>query len=221
MGRMGRLLVCVFAVFLFSSSALGQQNAQEGAPPLSGADQEARALFMAAQVAFDEGRFESAVEYFLQSYRLSHRPELLYNIGNTYDRLQKPEEALQHFEQYLRERPDAENHLQVEARARLLRQSVETRRAQPLASAPSVAPAVAPTPEQTAQAHASEAPAPITQAPPAATTAADDGGSSWLLWTGVGAAVVAATVVTIVIAASGSATQDPLVPQDGAPVVRL
>lgn len=226
MGRRVLMWSCLCLV-LGTSPSVGAQAGQSAGQPeqaqLSGADQEARALFMAAQVAFDEGRFESAVQYFLQSYRLSARPELLYNIGNTYDRLQQPEQALEYFDRYMRERPTAENHLQVEARARLLRQSVEARRAQPTtAGAPS--PAVAPTPQQTAEAHvqANEAPTPqAASAPQAATTVDADSGPNWLLWTGVGAAVIAATVVTVVIATSGSTTQDPLVPQDGAPVVRL
>lgn len=183
---------------------------------MSGTDQEARAIFMAAQVAFDEGRFESAVQYFLQSFRLSGRPELLYNIGNTYDRLQQPEQALHYFDQYLQQRPNAENNKQVEARTRLLRQAVDQRRT-------SVnTPVAVPTPEQTAQAHAAATePLAPSQAPPAATASANEGGSSWLLWTGLGTAVVAATIVTVVMATGGTTTQDPLLPSDGVAVRRL
>jgi tetratricopeptide (TPR) repeat protein len=229
MARRGLLWSCLCLALGTSpsvSAQLGQQDSQSGQAQLSGADQEARALFMAAQVAFDEGRFESAVQYFLQSYRLSQRPELLYNIGNTYDRLQQPEQALEYFDRYLRERPNAENHLQVEARVRLLRQSVSARQAQPHTSSTPSAPsteAAVPTPQQTAQAHveANEPAAIPPAAPQQATRAEDDSGPYWLLWGGVGAAVIAATVVTVVIATSGSTTQEPLVPQDGAHVVRL
>ncbi len=224
MGRRGFASVCLCLVLWTGHTA----SAQETQAQLSGADQEARALFMAAQVAFDEGRFESAVQYFLQSYQLSGRPELLYNIGNTYDRLQQPEEALDYFDRYLRERPNADNHMQVAARARLLRQSVDARRAQPNATSTSAAPVTVteppvPTPQQTAQAHvdASEPVTTATTAPEGATRADDDGGTSWLLWGGVGAAVIAATVVTVVIATGGSTTQGPAVPREGAPVVRL
>lgn len=203
----------------FAQEAQPTPDAAASDATLSGTDQEARAVFMAAQVAFDEGRFESAVQYFLQSFRLSGRPELLYNIGNTYDRLQQPEQALEYFDRYLRQRPNAENNKQVEARTRLLRQAVDERRI--FENGTAAAPAV-PTPEQTAQAHvnATEAPTP-TQTTPAATTTTSEGGSGWLLWTGVGASVVIVTVVAVVMATSGNTTQDPLLPAEGAPVRRL
>jgi len=202
-------------------------SAQEADAPPTGGDAEARGLFMAAQVAFDEGRFESAVQYFLQAFRLSGRPELLYNIGNTYDRLQKPEEALRHFEQYLQQRPGAENERQVEARVRLLRQTLEARQAPSTSEAtPSeatLAPATvsAPTPEQTAQASAYTEPERAPSAPPAATTADEGSGTSWVIWGGLGAVVVAAAVVAVVIASGGDTTQGPLVPREGTPVVKL
>jgi len=185
---------------------------------LTATDREARAVFMAAEVAFEEGRFQSAVEYFLQSFRLSGRPELLYNIGNTYDRLQKPEEALEYFDQYLRQRPNAENNKQVEARTRLLRQAVDERRI----FADGAAPHAAPTPEQTAQAHvaATEAPGP-TQAPPAATAPTAESDSSWILWGSVAVAVMTATVVTVLVATHSTTTQDPLLPSSDVPVRRL
>lgn len=198
--------------------------AQDVESPPTGADAEARGLFLAAQVAFDEGRFESAVQYFLQAFRLSGRPELLYNIGNTYDRLQQPEEALQHFEQYLQQQPGAENQRQVEARVRLLRQTLEARQAPAQADVtPSAATPSVPTPEQTAQAStAAPAPAaPPTAAPPAATATDEGSSTSWVIWGGLGAVVVAAAVVAVVIASGGDTTQDPLVPRDGAPVVKL
>lgn len=196
--------------------------AQDPDAPPTGGDAEARGLFMAAQVAFDEGRFESAVQYFLQAFRLSGRPELLYNIGNTYDRLQQPEEALRHFEQYLRERPDAENQRQVEARVRLLRQTLEARQApSPSDATPPAATITVPTPEQTAQASARTAPEPSPSAPPAATAADEGSSASWVIWGGLGAVVVAAAVVAVVIASGGDTTQGPLVPREGTPVVKL
>jgi tetratricopeptide (TPR) repeat protein len=204
-----------------SQLVLAQENSATPPPetdaPMGGTDAEARAVFMAAEVAFNEGRFESAVQYFLQSFRLSGRPELLYNIGNTYDRLQKPEEALEYFDLYLRQRPNAENNKQVEARTRLLRRAVDERAMFPNSAAPPV-----PTPEETAQAQvaAFEAPAPVS-APPAAIAPTSEGDSSWLLWTGVGASAVIVTVVAIVIATSANTTQGPLLPSDDVAVRRL
>jgi tetratricopeptide (TPR) repeat protein len=90
----------------------------------TGRDAEARALFEAGQVAFGDGRYENALDYFRRSYDLSHRPELLYNIGTTSDRLRLDRDALAAFEQYLTELPQADNRGEVEARIVVLRRAV-------------------------------------------------------------------------------------------------
>lgn len=85
---------------------------------------EARALFLAGRVAFDEGRFEAAIRHFQASYELSERPALLYNIAQCYDRLRRDPQAIEAFERYLQAAPDAENRPTVEARLRALREAV-------------------------------------------------------------------------------------------------
>lgn len=89
-----------------------------------GQDNEARALFEAGRVAFDEGRFENALEYFERAYALSRRPQLLYNIGSAADRLRRDREALQHFEAFLQAVPNSPNRAHVEGRIRVLRQAL-------------------------------------------------------------------------------------------------
>lgn len=79
-------------------------------------DAEARSLFEAGAEAFSNGRFERALEYFERSYELSHRPELLFNIGTAADRLRLDARALAAFEAYLEAAPDAENAAMVRAR---------------------------------------------------------------------------------------------------------
>lgn len=123
-----------------------------------GADAEAKALFQAGRVAFGEGRFDSALNYFRQAYQLSPRPALLYNIGSAADRLRRDAEALAAFEQYLEQVPDAENRAEVEARIKVLRE----------ATAPQPVPALAPTP--TAPGPAATQP-PVEAMPPAEATA--------------------------------------------------
>jgi tetratricopeptide (TPR) repeat protein len=84
-------------------------------------DQEARALFEAGKLAFEEGRFENALGHFQRAFELSGRPRLLYNIGTAADRLRKDDVALAAFERYLAETPDAPNRSAVEARIQVLR----------------------------------------------------------------------------------------------------
>jgi len=87
---------------LWMSTALATPAAaQIRTAETSGLDQEARALFDAASVAFEEGRYENALEYFQRSYALSRRPQLLYNIGVTAERLRLDREALEAFRSFL------------------------------------------------------------------------------------------------------------------------
>lgn len=87
-------------------------------------DREARQLYEAGSEAFAAGRYESAMDYFRRSYELSRRPALLYNIGQSADRLRRDRDALAAFEQYLSEVPDAPNRGDVEARMAILRRQV-------------------------------------------------------------------------------------------------
>ena len=119
--------VSVFSVPLFIVLLVGAQPAlaqTASTPADQGEDNEARALFEAGQVAFSEGRFENALEYFERAYELSQRPALLYNIGSSADRLRQDARALEAFEAYLVAMPDADNRQHVEARMAVLREAV-------------------------------------------------------------------------------------------------
>lgn len=88
-------------------------------------DKKARDLFEKGRVAWDEGRFREAWEYWHHSYRLSRRPELLYNVGQAADRLRMDREALEAFRLYLEKNPDAANRKEVENRIRILEREVD------------------------------------------------------------------------------------------------
>jgi tetratricopeptide (TPR) repeat protein len=100
------------------------------------ATEEARALFEAGRTAYDAGRFESALDSFGRAYELSRRPALLFNMGSALERLRRDDEALEHYERYLREVPGAENAQFVRARIHFLRSPRRTAGA-PEASRPS------------------------------------------------------------------------------------
>ncbi len=87
-------------------------------------DEEARSLFQAGEVAFSQGRFERALDYFQRAYELSQRPGLLFNIANLQDRLNQPREAIATFERYLELAPDAENAAFVRGRIEALQAAV-------------------------------------------------------------------------------------------------
>lgn len=87
-------------------------------------DNDARTLFTLGQSAFDQGRYQAALDYFQQAYDLSHRPQLLYNIGQAADRLRDDRRALASFEQFLREVPDSPQHTSTRARVEVLRAAI-------------------------------------------------------------------------------------------------
>lgn len=97
---------------------------------------EARALFMAGRVAYDEGRYEAALTHFTGAFELSERPELLYNIAQCYDRLRRDDEAITAFERYLATEPDADRRAAVEARLNALRAARDSRQAPQAPSEP-------------------------------------------------------------------------------------
>jgi tetratricopeptide (TPR) repeat protein len=129
-----RFITALLFAFLLASS--GAAQAQGGKP---GKDDEARVLFQAAQMAFTDGRYEDALQYFERSYELSGRAALLFNIGTTADRLRKEERALEAFRQYLVDLPDAENRREVESRVRIIERSLAEEQARADAAAAAAA----------------------------------------------------------------------------------
>jgi len=86
------------------------------------ADKQARTLFQQGRTAYDEGRYRDAWDYFRKAYLLSKRPALLYNVGQSADRLRMDREALEAFKLYLQRNPEADNRREVENRVRALEQ---------------------------------------------------------------------------------------------------
>lgn len=86
-------------------------------------DARARDLYLQGDRAYNEGRYEEAVQDFLASYQLSGRPLLLYNLANAYERLGRYQEALDALRQYQPHAPIQELG-QVRARITSLEQRV-------------------------------------------------------------------------------------------------
>lgn len=128
-----RIVVCILVLSsVFHNVAVAQEDDSPGSAieDTSGADAEARAHYMAGQLAFDQGRFDNALDAFQRAYSLSQRPELLYNIGSAADRLRQDAVALDAFERYLELVPHSQHANSVRARIGLLRRAVEDSRAE-------------------------------------------------------------------------------------------
>lgn len=110
---------CLF--FGALSSFLGSARAEDRDPAR---DAEARALFDAGRVAYDDGRYGDALGHFQRSYELSSRPGLLFNIGSAAERVRNDRLALDAYRRYLAEIPDAPNRSFVEKRIRFLEEAL-------------------------------------------------------------------------------------------------
>jgi len=92
-------------------------------------DAAAREYFEAGRVAFDQADYESALTYFRHAYRTSGRGALLYNIAVTADRLQRNQEALEAFEEYLERTEKPARESEVRTRIEALRKSIAEKEA--------------------------------------------------------------------------------------------
>jgi tetratricopeptide (TPR) repeat protein len=102
-----------------------------GAPAAAQDDERARLHFESGRSYFAEGAYERALQEFQQAYTLSERPALLFNIGQTEERLAMYEEAAQTFERYLAAVPNDENRAVLERRIANLRERAQGRATQP------------------------------------------------------------------------------------------
>lgn len=109
-----RLCCVLLGASLVVSAAAGQE------PPPSRAEDVARNLFEAGRAAYDAGDYREALELFQRAYEHSDRPRLLYNIGQSADRLRMDRTALAAFRRYLELVSEADNRVEVENRINAL-----------------------------------------------------------------------------------------------------
>lgn len=127
--------VVVLATLAFAPAARAQDDAAEppaqaetttADAPTGSRDAEARSVFDAGTMAFEDARYADALDYFQRAYELSGRHVLLYNIGVAADRLRRDAVALEAFERFLTEVPEHPRRRDVEARVEVLREAIES-----------------------------------------------------------------------------------------------
>lgn len=201
-------------VILAASIVCGRATAQA---ERASDEREARGLFDLGSEAYAQARYDRALKYFEEAYALSKRPGLLYNLGLTYSNLRRDREAIDAFERYLAEVPDADNREAVQNRLTILKRNVEPSTPAPGAAAAQPAPAVVPTPEQTARAqvatNAAGAPPPPAEEP---RSDESSGGvhQKWWFWAGIGGAVVAGVLIGVAASGGGRTVEDPALLDD-------
>ncbi|GAB4215095.1 MAG: hypothetical protein OHK0013_40340 [Sandaracinaceae bacterium] len=110
-------ILAVVLVALVTASASAQEDREA-----------ARAEFDQGRRSFEAGAFREALEHFQEAYRLAPHPNVRVNIANCYDQLDRPVEALFHFEHFLSEadRPPPAQRREVESAIARLRERVGT-----------------------------------------------------------------------------------------------
>lgn len=120
------LLVPTMGVALGTLVTSAQAQTQDA--PDERRDREARAHFDAARLAYEDGRFEEAMNSFLRSFELSQRVTLHYNIAAAAERAGNLELAQRHYQLYLEALPDASNRSYTEARLRVIGETLSRQR---------------------------------------------------------------------------------------------
>jgi hypothetical protein len=78
--------------------------------------------FVRGQKLHNEGLFQEAIAAYQEAYRLKPHPNVVYNVGQAYERLLQYQDAVVWFERYLREGgPNATYRVVVQNRLRVLR----------------------------------------------------------------------------------------------------
>jgi tetratricopeptide (TPR) repeat protein len=109
--------ISAVAIVLLLAIGLPAQPASAQQQPVE--DTRARELFLEGEAHYAAGRYELAAERYLEAYELSDRPELLFNVGNAYERLGDYERAAKYLGEYVTN-PRARDVVSVRERIRRL-----------------------------------------------------------------------------------------------------
>jgi hypothetical protein len=112
-----------------AGTASAQAGRRKGAvkPPAPAAAEDPRDVaagrhYESGQKLHNDGLFQEAIAEYQEAYRIKPHPNVLYNIGQAYERLLKYGDAVDWFERYLREGgPTAPYRVVVQNRLRVLR----------------------------------------------------------------------------------------------------
>ncbi len=163
-------------------------------------DAAARQAFERAEAAYQSGDLPGALREMEQSYQLSQRADLLYNLARLEDELEQCAAARAHYQQYVERVPQGEARAEAELADKRLAARCSVGAPPTPVTEPAVPPAAAP---PAAEAPAAEPPVvfPVQAPPPAAAppergptpAASPNHGSTqrWLGWSLIGGGVVA------------------------------
>jgi tetratricopeptide (TPR) repeat protein len=96
----------------------------EAQPKEKQAVEQARIQFREGKEAFDDGRYDQAVAHYLEAYRLTPRPALLFNIALAYEKAGESARALEHYKLYIQLEPEGDAIVEARARAQALERTL-------------------------------------------------------------------------------------------------
>lgn len=179
--------------------------AQDGAAPQTPEtdemlmEEEAREHFRIGKTLLDAGRFEQAASEFEQAYKLSNRPELLYNIYIARRDAANTAGAVEALRGYLDKVPDAPDRINLKARLKSLEEALQRQKAQEEAKAAA---------EAEAQAQAAAAQQASTEQVPQTRTETVRSKVPWYLLGGGGALIVGGVVTGLLQMSAESELED-------------
>jgi tetratricopeptide (TPR) repeat protein len=125
---MRRLCTQAFAlIFALLAGAAPVRAEGEADEDQADRDRQARNLFYLGEEHYSAGRYQKAAMLYEESYALSKRPELLFNLGNAYERNGEYGKAADYLRRYLRS-GRANNVAAIKQRIDRLEQRVEEQR---------------------------------------------------------------------------------------------
>lgn len=82
---------------------------------------EARTFFLRGVTMFQGRHYDAAMQAFTAAYSFARLPEVIYNLAITAQKLERTQDAIDYYREFLRARPDDPNRTQIEATVRELR----------------------------------------------------------------------------------------------------
>jgi tetratricopeptide (TPR) repeat protein len=89
----------------------------------------ALALSRASSKAYEEGRFQDAVDLLLEAYSRQQEPVILFNLARAYEGLGDLQKAVDAYTRYLDRAPDASDRRSIEQRIATLSKQIDDRKA--------------------------------------------------------------------------------------------
>lgn len=124
------------AVLGGAAHARGPEKSNDRSANRSAEVQEAKAHFAQGKAFYDQGNLQLARAEFEESYRLSRRPDLLFNLALVSEKLGAYRESADYLLEYLRQRPDAPDRKVIQRSIDELERRAEQQRQREIAQPP-------------------------------------------------------------------------------------